>query len=67
MKKAAAADANRKHGCGSQAFWRRGCHVDAAGKNERMIQDHIRNPLEDDGTSGRVSLKELCDPFTSEK
>lgn len=60
-------DANLKYRYGSRSFWCRGYYVDTVGKNEKMIQDYIRNQLEEDDTSDQVSLREFRDPFTGEK
>ena len=44
-----------------------GYYVDTVGKNEKMIQEYIRNQLEEDYTSDQISLKEFTDPFTGDK
>ena len=59
--------ANLKYKYGSRHFWCRGYYVDTVGKNERMIQDYIRNQLEEDFASDQISMKEFVDPFTGEK
>ena len=41
--------------------------LDTVGKNEKMIQEYIRNQLEEDYTSDQISLKEFTDPFTGDK
>ena len=37
------------------------------GKNERIIQDYIRNQLEEDNMHEQISMKEYIDPFTGSK
>ena len=59
--------ANLKYKYGNRVFWCRGYYVDTVGKNEKMIQEYIRNQLEEDYTSDQISLKEFTDPFTGDK
>ena len=56
--------ANLKYRYGSRNFWCRGYYVDTVGKNAKMIQEYIKNQLEDDYTKDQISLKEYMDPFT---
>ena len=48
--------ANLKYKYGSRSFWCRGYYVDTVGKNERIIQEYIKNQLQED-----------IDPFTGSK
>ena len=41
--------------------------MDTVGKNEKMIQEYIRNQLEEELASDQISLKEYMDPFTGSK
>ena len=59
--------ANLKYKYGSRNFWCRGYYVDTVGRNEKMIQEYIKNQLEEDYVSDQISLKEFYDPFTGEK
>ena len=59
--------ANLKYKYGNRHFWCRGYYVDTVGKNSRIIQEYIRNQLEDDMTSDQTSFKEFTDPFTGDK
>ena len=59
--------ANLKYKYGSRNFWCRGYYVDTVGKNERIIQDYIRNQLEEDNMHEQISMKEYIDPFTGSK
>ena len=59
--------ANLKYKYGNRHFWARGYFVDTVGKNERMIQEYIREQLERDFSEDQVSIKEYMDPFTGKK
>ena len=34
------------------------------GKNERIIQEYIKNQLQEDNMNDQISMKEYIDPFT---
>ena len=59
--------ANLKYKYGSRSFWCRGYYVDTVGKNERIIQEYIKNQLQEDSTNDQISMKEYIDPFTGSK
>ena len=59
--------ANMKYRYGNRQFWCRGYYVDTVGKNERIIQDYIRNQLDEDNMHEQISMKEYIDPFTGSK
>ena len=59
--------ANLKYKYGSRNFWCRGYFVDTVGKNAKIIEEYIRNQLEEDLISDQISLKEYMDPFTGSK
>ena len=59
--------ANLNYKYGRRNFWSRGYFVDTVGKNERVIQEYIKNQLERDYVQDQVSLKEYIDPFTGNK
>lgn len=59
--------ANLKYKYGSRHFWCRGYFVDTVGRNERAIQDYIKNQLEEDCIKDQMTLKEYVDPFTGSK
>ena len=48
-------------------FWCRGYYVDTVGRNKKVIEQYIRNQLEEDLSSDQSSLKEYIDPFTGNK
>ena len=56
--------ANLKYKYGSRSFWCRGYYVDTVGKNERIIQEYIKNQLQEDNMNEQISMKEYIDPFT---
>ncbi len=56
--------ANLKYKYGSRSFWCRGYYVDTVGKNERIIQEYIKNQLQEDNMNDQISMKEYIDPFT---
>ena len=47
--------ANLKYKYGNRNFWCRGYFVDTVGKNAKMIQEYIRNQLEEDLASDQIS------------
>ena len=59
--------ANLKYKYGSRNFWCRGYYVDTVGRNKRVIEEYIRNQLEEDFTQDQMSIKEYIDPFTGAK
>jgi putative transposase len=59
--------ANLKYKYGNRHFWCRGYYADTVGKNARIIQEYIRNQLEEDFAGNQISIKEYMDPFTGSK
>ncbi len=59
--------ANLKYKYGSRSFWCRGYYVDTIGKSERIIQEYIKNQLQEDNMNDQISMKEYIDPFTGSK
>lgn len=41
-----------------------GPYVDTVGRNEKAIQEYVRNQLQEDIAADQISLKEFSDPFT---
>ena len=58
--------ANLKYKYGNRQFWCRGYYVDTVGRNQKKIEEYIRNQLSEDKLSDDISRKELYDPFTGE-
>lgn len=59
--------ANLKYKYGTRSFWCRGYYVDTVGRNKRVIEEYIKNQLEEDYASDQISLKEYIDPFMGSK
>ena len=58
---------NLKYKYGSRHFWCRGYYVDTVGRNKKVIEQYIREQLEDDFSSDQISIKEYIDSFTGTK
>ena len=59
--------ANLKYKYGNRHFWCRGYYVDTVGRNQKAIEEYIKNQLQEDIMSDQISLKEYMDPFTGSK
>jgi putative transposase len=59
--------ANLKYKYGNRRFWCRGYFVSTVGRNGKVIEEYIKNQLQEDIANDQISLKELIDPFTGEK
>ena len=59
--------ANLKYKYGNRNFWCRGYYVDTVGKNAKIIEQYIKNQLEEDYAGDQISMKEYVDPFTGSK
>ena len=59
--------ANLKYKYGNRHFWCRGYYVDSVGKNQKQIEEYVRNQLQEDIMEDQISKKEYIDPFTGEK
>ena len=59
--------ANMKYKYGNRHFWCRGYYVDTVGRNKKVIEQYIRNQLQQDKEDEQLSLKEFIDPFTGEQ
>ena len=55
--------ANLKYKYGNRHFWCRGYYVDTVGKNKKVIEEYIKNQLQEDIASDQISIKEYMDPF----
>ena len=58
--------ANMKYKYGNRHFWCRGYYVDTVGRNKKVIEQYIRNQLQQDSEEEQLSIKEYVDPFTGE-
>jgi putative transposase len=59
--------ANLKYKYGNRHFWCRGYYVDTVGRNAKVIEEYIKNQLQEDIASDQISLNEYIDPFTGSK
>ena len=59
--------ANLKYKYGNRHFWCRGYYVDTVGRNAKMIEEYIKNQLQEDIADDQISMKEYVDPFTGSK
>ena len=58
--------ANMKYRYGNRKFWCKGYYVDTVGRNKKVIQEYIKNQLQEDIASDHISMKEYVDPFKKE-
>ena len=58
--------ANLKYKYGNRHFWCRGYYVDTVGKNEKRIQEYIRNQLAEDKLGEQLSIPG-ADPYLKKK
>ena len=58
--------ANMKYKYGNRHFWCRGYYVDTVGRNKKVIEEYIRNQLQQDHEEEQLSIKEFVDPFTGQ-
>ena len=56
--------ANLKYKYGNRQFWCRGYYVDTVGRNKKVIEEYIKNQIQEDIAYEQMSLKEYIDPFT---
>lgn len=59
--------ANLKYRYGNRKFWCKGFYVDTVGGNKKVIENYIRNQLQEDIVADEISMEEYLDPFTGEK
>ena len=60
--------ANLKYKYGNRHFWCRGYYVDTVGRNKKVIEEYIKNQLqEEDIACDQISFNEYVDPFTGDK
>ena len=58
--------ANLKYKYGNRQFWCKGYYVDTVGRNKKVIEEYIKNQIQEDLAYEQISLKEYIDPFTDE-
>ena len=55
-----------KYKYGNRHFWCRGYYVDTVGRNKKVIEQYIRNQLQQDYEEDQLYIKEFVDPFTGQ-
>ena len=58
--------ANLKYKYGNRQFWCKGYYVDTVGRNKKVIEEYIKNQIQEDLAYEQMSLKEYIDPLTGE-
>lgn len=59
--------ANLKYKYGNRHFWCWGYYVDTVGRNKKVIEEYIKNQLQEDIACDQISFNEYVDPFTGDK
>lgn len=59
--------ANLKYRYGNRKFWCTGYYVDTVGRNKKVIEEYIRNQIQDDIVAEQLSMMEYIDPFRGEE
>ena len=59
--------ADLKYKYGNRHFLYRGYYVGTVGRHRKVIEEYIRNQLQEDIANDQISMKEFYDPFTGEK
>ena len=59
--------ANLKYRYGNRKFWCKEFYVDTVGRNKKVIENYIRNQLQEDIVADQISMEEYLDPFTGEE
>ena len=57
---------NLKYKYGNRQFWCKGYYIDTVGRNKKVIEEYIKNQIQEDLVYEQMSLKEYIDPFTGE-
>ena len=58
--------ANLKYKYCNRQFFCKGYYVDTVGRNKKVIEEYIKNQIQEDIIHEQMSLKEYIDPFTGE-
>jgi putative transposase len=58
---------NLKYKFGNRHFWCRGYYVDTVGRNKKVIQEYIKNQIQEDMITDQISVKEYKDPFKGDE
>lgn len=58
---------NLKYKYGNRHFWCRGFYIDTVGKNKEVIQQYIKEQLNEDIMADQISFREYTDHFKGSK
>ncbi|EGQ0398411.1 TPA: IS200/IS605 family transposase [Staphylococcus pseudintermedius] len=56
-----------KYRYGDRKFWYKGFYVDTVGRNRKVIEEYIRNQLQEDIVAEKRTMMEYIDSFTGEE
>ena len=59
--------AQLKYNYGYRKFWCTGYYVDTAVRNKKVIEEYLRNQIQDDIVFEQLNLMEYIDSFTREE
>ncbi|MCO4326101.1 IS200/IS605 family transposase [Staphylococcus agnetis] len=59
--------AHLKYKYANRKFWCKGFYVDTVGRNKKVIEEYIRNQLQEDIVAEQLTMMEYIDPFTGEE
>ncbi|CUY01995.1 IS605/IS200-like transposase [Staphylococcus epidermidis] len=59
--------ANLKYRYGNRNFWCKGFYVDTAGRNKKVIENYIRNQLQEDIVADQISMEKYKIPLQEKK
>ncbi len=51
----------------NRKFWCKGFYVDTVGRNKKVIEEYIRNQLQEDIVAEQITMMECINPFTGEE
>ena len=58
--------ANLKYKYGNRQFWCKGYYVDTVGRNKKVIEEYMKNQIQEDLAYEQMSLEEYIDQFTGD-
>ena len=59
--------ANLKYKYGNRHLWCKGYYIDTVGKNKKVLEEYIKNQLQEDIATNQISIKEYVDPVEKEE
>lgn len=58
--------ANLKYKYGNRQFWCKGYYVNTVGRNKKVIEEYIKNQIQEDLAYEQMNLKKYIEHFTGE-